>query len=172
MKGGAGSFHVPGAGLHNNARRHARPSCMVVKRIFFTLLGLLVFAVAWHFGSSDAVRQAFAPAPPPPPPFKFDNGTVRQYEPASAPDAGADTRPVHALRKCARGKEVVYTDRPCAEGFRDLSISQGTVNVVPAAVVATSRAASAPTGRATIRDALAPPDENLQQRRIDRIVDR
>ncbi len=65
-------------------------------------------------------------------PIVFDNGSVRERPAPAAPDAvtAKTSLPPGAMRKCVKGREVVYTQVPCASGFKEMAVGGTPVNVV------------------------------------------
>lgn len=148
---------------------------MSVTRVFAGLILLVLLSIGWRFSRSDTVQAWLHPPDRRPASIVFDNGTVRQTEPASGPvELGDPIRPPGGMRKCKKGKETVYTDRSCPPGTREVVIANGTVNVLPGQAPAPTDARS-PAGRlpqaSAIRDVLDVNDQGqLRQKRIDQVV--
>lgn len=126
---------------------------MLLKRIFLGFLVLLALAAAWRWRHSEFMRGLSGGAPAKPPAaFKFDNGSVRDATAASspAPVAAITDVPIGGVRKCKKGKEVVYTDGDCPKGTQEHAIKQGTVTVVPAQAAAPKPPVGAEPGQARI----------------------
>lgn len=139
------------------------------------VIGLSVVAAAgWRFGQSPTFQRWMAAEAPPAPAFRFDNGSARapdadveaEAAPASAPRAAS------GLRKCLRGTTVAYTDGPCPPGTREQDLTRGTVTVVPGQAPPKAVASQEPEPRRkTVRDVLAPPEENsLKDRRMEQVI--
>lgn len=148
---------------------------MALKSIFAALFVALLLSSFWRYRQSD-LFQGWMPAPAAKAkPIVFDNGTVREMAPA-VPSSAPLAAPValHAMRKCQRGTEVLYTDSPCKTGFRELPITRGVVTVLDGQPNAKA-VAGAQQGlpRATLHDVL---DEsgnaNLRDKRIERAINR
>lgn len=82
-------------------------------------------------------------------------------------DAAAP-RATQALRKCAQGDKMLYTDALCPPGSRELAVG-GQLSVVPSpAAQAKTSAASAPRN---VRELLVPADGvDLKAERIDALI--
>ncbi len=77
------------------------------------------------------------------------------------------------MRKCVRGDRVTYSNLTCPPGFRERTVSEDRVTVVPAIKATTSTPAPSGTSpHEKMREALdIQPDDKLRQRMIDRAVD-
>jgi len=91
--------------------------------------------------------------------IRFDNGSVRDgARPAASsadPALAAENEPGR-LKKCIRGKEVLYTDQACGPGARLAAIEGGNVTVLPSqqSAAKTPDRPEAPAGRRSLRDVL------------------
>lgn len=104
---------------------------MSVSKVFGALIVLLLLSIGWRLSQSSAVQAWLHPPDRRPAAITFDNGSVRQTEPASGPAlVGELIRPPGGMRKCKKGKATVYTDRSCPPGMQEEAISNGTVNVL------------------------------------------
>lgn len=142
------------------------------------LVGFAVLAVAstaWRYRHYEWVQGLLRPGGAGGAPILFDNGSVRDAaarHAASGTDQGlaAENEP-GKLKKCLRGKEVLYTDQACGPGARVAAIEGGNVTVLPShqgAAKAPERA-DPPTGRRTLRDAL---DVSGNSEFRDRVMER
>lgn len=94
---------------------------------------ILLLAYGWRYRNSALIQSWVHPEEPRPANIKFDNGTVRSTEPASAASAAAPAKvlPPNQFRRCSDGKSVIYTDRPCAPGSKELPpLNKGTMTVI------------------------------------------
>lgn len=94
---------------------------------------VLVLAYGWRYRHSAAVQGLVQTEDTRPASIKFDNGTVRVAEPASGASAAAPAKvlPPDQFRRCSDGKSVVYTDRPCPPGSKEMPpLNKGTMNVI------------------------------------------
>ncbi|WP_119964062.1 hypothetical protein [Simplicispira lacusdiani] len=142
------------------------------------LVGFAVLAVAstaWRYRHHELVQAVLRPGGAGGAPIRFDNGSVRDGAPrpaASGTDPGlaAENEP-GKLKKCIRGKEVLYTDQACGAGARVAAIEGGNVTVLPSppsAAKAPGRA-EPPTGRRTLHEALdVSGSEELRGRMMER----
>lgn len=107
---------------------------MTLRLIFWTAIITLVLGCVWRYSDPQLKQQLLHPESLQAKPFKFDNGSHRDDTPPAAPlskSAQAKAEPPPgALRKCAKGKEVVYTNVSCPAGFAAAQVKGGTVNVV------------------------------------------
>lgn len=104
-----------------------------VKFAILAFVVALVLAYVWRYRHSAVVQGLVQTEDTRPASIKFDNGTVRNTEPASAASAVAPAKvlPPDQFRRCSDGKSVVYTDRPCAPGSKELPPqNKGTLNVM------------------------------------------
>ena len=146
---------------------------MRLHHVFIALAVALVLAIGWHY--REPARELLAPAPVArTTPFKFDNGSIRDAERASAPGTGAP--PVAAavpggLRKCVRGTTVLYTDKTCPPGSREQGVRADNVTVLPATQPTAPQPAGgqAPPREPLLRE-LAGPDDTaaMREKAIDR----
>lgn len=104
---------------------------MNLKWIFGGAGVAIVLAFGWRAWQAGPLRAVWTEAPAPAA-IVFDNGSVRDLAPASAPASAV----VQALalkggmRKCVRRSEVIYTDRPCPHGMSEQGIDRSRFNVV------------------------------------------
>ena len=105
---------------------------MTLKTLFLGLSLVLLLAIAWSQRNSPAVQALLRSREVHAPNIRFDNGSVRDTSAASELASAPSDKPlsVTGVRKCARGATVVYTDKTCPPGSKQLAIANGTVNVV------------------------------------------
>ena len=140
----------------------AMPLHLNKKTLHRLLAGFAILALAstaWRYRDHELVRTLLRPQGAGGAAIRFDNGSARDAaaRPASSTDPAlaAENEP-GKLKKCIRGKEVLYTDQACGPGARVAAIEGGNVTVLPSqpgAAKAPERAEPA-TGRRTLRDAL------------------
>jgi hypothetical protein len=148
------------------------------QRAGIVLLVGVVGISAWRH-RDDAWVQALWRPEAPPKPVVFDNGSVRAAAqpmvPASAAAKGPDNLPGQ-MKKCIKGKQVVYTDQPCEAGAKVASVSGGNVTVVPSIApkpAAPAQGAQAPSGRSTLHDALdLNGNDNIRDKMMERAINR
>lgn len=131
---------------------------MSLKSLVSVLALVLLVAVGWRIRHAEFWR----PAPPAASarPIVFDNGTVRERVPASAPGQRRAAEPVlGAVRKCRRGAELSYTNHACPPGSREEPMG-GHVNVVE------GQRPAAPQAQA----ATDPAGPGLREQQIERAV--
>ena len=77
------------------------------------------------------------------------------------------------MRKCVRGDRVTYSNLTCPPGFRERTVSQDRVTVVPGVKAPPpTTVAKGATPHEQMREALdLQQDDKLRQRIIDRAVD-
>lgn len=141
---------------------------MVIRVIFFAAAIVLALSAAW---SKRVQLQALFEPEHAAKPIVFDNGTVRQYSPASASEQ-ADM-PVGALRKCMNKGEVIYTNVPCPVGHKEKPVAGPPVNVVAgqAVQVVKQPAMDGSKGASSLRDALdLSNDGQLKDRIMERAI--
>lgn len=146
---------------------------MRLSHVFIALAVALVLAIGWRYRAS--AQELLAPQPVArPAPFKFDNGSIRDAERASAPDTGAPPVAVAVpggMRKCVRAATVLYTDKTCPPGSREQVVRADKVTVLPGTQPAAVRPGGpeAPPRKPLLRE-LAGPDDSaaLREQAIDR----
>ena len=93
---------------------------------------LVVAALAvWRYWDSPAVQGLLRPEALRQR-IEFDNGSVRLPRFDAAPAAG-DSVPGHPpvrVRKCLKGKQILYTEFDCPAGTREQAIDAGSVTFV------------------------------------------
>lgn len=145
---------------------------MSVTKVFGGLILVLLLSMGWRLSKSNAVQSWLHPPDSRPAAITFDNGTVRQTEPASGPVVLGDLiRPPGGMRKCKKGKSTVYTDRSCPPGTQEVAITNGTVNVL-AGQAAPKPVGPSPEGHArgpaALREVLDVQDQSrLKDKRIE-----
>jgi len=119
---------------------------MTLKILFYSLLALLLAAIAWSQRDSDFVQSLVGTPHSPTARIRFDNGSVRDLAASAPASAPASDKPITltGVRKCSRAGVVVYTDKTCPPGSKELAIG-GTVNVVDGPA---GRSAPKPRGNA------------------------
>ncbi len=145
---------------------------MTLRVLSWVMLAAIVAAVGWRYRDADWVRGWARSGPAEPVRIHFDNGTVREYLPASTPDAAPLAGPA-GVRKCRRGSEISYVSGTCPAGSKEQPIAGGTVSVVPGAgAPKPPPAVAAGPRRSTLYDALDPSGEpNLRERAMERAID-
>lgn len=139
---------------------------MTLRWMVFAVAALLLASMAWRY---RAQASAWLAPEPPPRPIVFDNDASTPPPPPASAATGPQVRPPGTMRKCVRGGETSYTDRPCPPGFRERDLATDRVTVLPTAPAA---AASPPGKRKTLKQALDVADEDrLRERMIDRAVE-
>lgn len=119
---------------------------ITLKHLSIGAVALILLAVGWRYRNAEAVQRIINPPSHRRLAIEFDNGTVRQTGAASMPGTGraAQVLAPGAVRKCRRGAEITYTNQTCPPGHTEQSMSQGTVNVLPATAVAPGAPAGPP----------------------------
>lgn len=102
-----------------------------LSNIIRVLLLLMTVSVVWHHRLEllDLLATKAAVVKP----IVFDNGTVRQFAPASEPQAAISqpTIPHGVMRRCTKGSEVSYSSSACPPGAKEKALSTDRFNVVP-----------------------------------------
>ena len=113
-------------------------------------------------------------------PVVFDNGSVRDNAAPLAPSAsaaakGPDNLP-GPMKKCVRGKQVIYTDQPCESGAKVVAVTGGNLTVVPSLTPKAPAPTSAgPTqaDRSTLHQALdVHGQDNMRDKMMERAINR
>ncbi len=149
---------------------------MSLKVISAVVVGAIVASAAWHYRDSALAQSLLGTTPKPQPkPFVFDNGSVRDHAPASSEPGQpvASSLPQGALRKCAKGGEVIYTNVACPARYKELGVG-GNVNVVASAEAAkpAKAEASGASAPSKLHKALGmTPDERLRDRMMERAIE-
>ena len=127
---------------------------MSLKHVVIAFALVFLLAITWRVAQSDWAQGARATPAVAPLPIRFDNGTVRQYDNAAAVAARnkGQPLPLGKLRKCQRGAELSYTNSFCPPGTKELAVTRGTVNVMPAGPAAPAAAADTPAPQRTLRE--------------------
>ena len=109
---------------------------MTLKTILIATIVAILFATAWRFKDSEAIRGLVYTGQERVKKIEFDNGTVRSYFPASALGSTGISKgqAISGVRKCKRGEQIIYTDDVCPPGSKDQAIVNGIINVLPAAI--------------------------------------
>lgn len=131
---------------------------MTVRLIFGAALLALLVAAGWSLRNSPTLQGWLHPRGQHPPVITFDNGSVRQPAPAASDVAAVPIKAPGGVRKCRKGKTVVYTDRICPEGMAEEAVANGSVTVLPGQKPAASTAKAA-------SDAVG-----LREKRMERII--
>jgi len=123
----------------------------------------------------------------------FDNGSVRDGQPApDGPRVAAQSAP-GALRKCVRGERISYSNLGCPEGWREQAVARGQVNVIaappspsahrtattttpgspqPGAAPGAQGRPGAPGAQEALRQSVdLRRDEALRERQVERVID-
>ena len=149
------------------------------RRAGIVFLAGVVGMTAWRH-RDDAWVQALWRPEAPPKPVVFDNGSVRDsavpvQPPASAAAKGPDNLPGQ-MKKCIKGKQVVYTDQPCEAGAKVAAVTGGNVTVVPSNTpkpATQPQGGQAPAGRSTLHDALdLNSNDNIRDKMMERAINR
>ncbi len=148
---------------------------MQTKYIFQGFGALILASALWHYVGADMVRAWRQPVHPPVAKVKFQNdGPTIEAAVPIVPFSSAPKNipmPVSGARKCRRGSTVFYTDRDCPSGAKEHEIAGGSITVVKGQRPSTSSIQDTP--RPTVRDMLGTPnDNNIMEKRIDRVVNR
>ncbi len=109
---------------------------MVLRWIALGAAALVGVSIVINLARGSMVRDLFSPAPEKAPPIVFDNGSARDVPPPPAPAAASGPAPkTYAppglMRKCVRGDKVTYSNLDCPPGFKESTVSQEGVTVVP-----------------------------------------
>ncbi|MEL4180723.1 hypothetical protein [Roseateles sp. PN1] len=155
---------------------------MPLRYLLWIAIALLTLAAGWHVRNTEFVRDLINPGAGKARPIQFDNGSRREIaEPVKPPPGAAKPLPQGVMRKCLRGREVVYTDVACPAGYAQGDVSGGTVNTVAepgrqagatGTPASAGGAASAPGKKAALREVLDMNSNNdLRQRMMDRAID-
>ena len=144
---------------------------MSISRIFYGLALVLVLAVGWHYRNSDTVQSLIDPPSRHPVKVEFDNGTAHPPAPLQAVEP---PKSVAGVRKCKKGNAVIYTDGNCPPDSKELSISSGSVTVVPGQSVGSSISSNIPALPASpSRDANPGADEqSIRDKMMERVINR
>ncbi len=143
---------------------------MTFRSIFIAIAMLIALGAAWS--KRQSIGALLSPSQAPPRTIEFDNGTVRQYGPASNTSAQPQVMS-GGMRKCFKGQQISYTNMECPPGATEKPVAGPTVNVLPAQVAAKPNESST-TGKArpSLRESLdLARDVNLKDRMMDRVID-
>ena len=148
----------------------------VKRSVRYALIGLAVLVVAstvWRYRDHALVQAVLHPKGAARPDIRFDNGSVRDAagkDGDTATGIDAENEP-GKLKKCVRGKDVLYTDQACAAGSKVAAIEGGNVTVVPSRPQKAPERTESPTSRRTLRDALDVSDKaDWQDKREQRAI--
>ena len=147
---------------------------MLLRFIALAAAAALVLSIGFSLWRAGVFADWLRTRPDAPPPIVFDNGSVRELpQAASGPATVAALSPPGVLRKCVRGDRVTYSNLTCPPGFRERTVAQDKVNVVPAVLPTAGKAR--PDGQKPheqMRDALdLKRDDKLRQRMVDKAVE-
>jgi len=143
-----------------------------MKYIFISIAALVLASAGWHYrhgfsqlAAVDSVR---------PKPIVFDNGTVRDYTPASQASgvAAQVQQSPGSMRKCVKGSEVTYTNFACPQGFKEKAVATDRVTVLTdQKVVQPTQAPDGTAGKPVLSRALdVRVDEGAKDRAIERAM--
>jgi hypothetical protein len=146
---------------------------MALKAILCALVLALLASIGWRCRQSELI-QSWTRIEHESRPIVFDNGTAREVAP-SAPSSGPIGSPtaLHTLRRCQRGSEVVYTDNPCQQGFREQPVSRGSVSFLGGQTAPRGAASASPQPlpQSTLREVLGDSgNAGLRDKRIERAI--
>lgn len=150
------------------------------RRVGVVLLVGVAGISAWRH-HDDAWVQALWRPEPPRKPVVFDNGSVRDKAQPVLPSASATAKAPDNLpgqmKKCIRGKQVIYTDQACEAGAKVEAVTGGNITVVPSMTpkpaTPAQGATQAPTGRTTLHDALdLNGNDNIRDKMMERAINR
>lgn len=140
-----------------------------MRAVIFLLVVLLAASIGWRY---RAVFADWLQPEPPPKPFVWDNGSVRDTPPASAPaPVQATAPPVGAMRKCVKGSETTYTNFSCPPGFKEAAIKNDRVTVVAGTPVPKPEGAKQGEATSALHEALdLKRDDELKRRVMERAM--
>jgi hypothetical protein len=143
---------------------------MELRRLAWLALALLAVAGLWRVTHHPAVKDWWADQHHKPVPFQFDNGTVREYQPASAPTEQAQALPPGTMRRCKRGTETSYANSACPPGSKEFPMSGGTLSVVTLGGPQPA-AAAASAAKPVLREVIDPHEAaELRERQLNRAI--
>ncbi len=148
---------------------------MHLRLVALAAAAALLLSLAFSLWRGGSLRDWLRPTPGKAPEIVFDNGSVRDLpqHAASQPSRVAALSPPGVLRKCVRGDQVTYSNLTCPPGFRERTVSQAGVTVVPA-VRRAGQESGPPSAKPheAMREALdMKRDDRLRQRMIDRAIE-
>lgn len=153
------------------------------KKTHLLILGVgvaMVAATAWRYRSAQWLQQLTQVDGPTQVNIKFDNGSVRDKPLGDNTEATANPTPQRSqenalgkVKKCLRGKEVIYTDQPCALDAKAAPIQGGSFTVMESAAAKTQGTSSRQPGPKALRDALdISGDDKLRDKMMERVINR
>lgn len=139
---------------------------MLLKTVFTGLLLLMLGAIGWSQRNAPWLQDMLGTNHSPPATIRFDNGSVRDANAASEPASAPSDKPLTltGVRKCLRGNVVVYTDKTCPPGSKQMAIG-GTVNVV-----CSQQPRAAPEARPQGKANAQAAEPTLRERYIESVV--
>lgn len=151
---------------------------MTIKHIFWGLLFMVLASIGWRYKNAEAVQNFLHPQPTQVADIQFDKMEPPSAGPAPGPgesmkpvsQAAPVARKVGGMRKCKKGREVIYTDGDCPTGSKELGMNGGSLTVVQSP--SDTATPEKDTPRPNVRNLLVDPekDAELRNKRMDRIV--
>jgi hypothetical protein len=136
-----------------------------LKKIAISFAVVFAALSIWKYRNSDFIQSIVQSQDPKKPAIQFDNGTVRQYQRPTEAELKAEPKTPGVMRKCKNGDKISYTNSWCPPGAKELTLTNGTVNVVEGN--AANAKSAKPKNDSKELNEKDIPEVSLSQRRID-----
>ncbi|MBI5256543.1 MAG: hypothetical protein HY855_08595 [Burkholderiales bacterium] len=143
---------------------------MMASKTILAILGLAALAAAgWHYRDTEPLRSFLHPA------RGAAGAAAGGTGGAAGPGRGAAASQFKLLRKCVKDGQPTYTDDACPPGSQEQPMTGGAVTVLPALREAPTLKLPSAAGPAasgpSLREALLPPgNDNLRDKRMERVI--
>jgi hypothetical protein len=153
----------------------------VIRNARYVVVGLVVVVIgrmAWSHRNEDWIRNFLRPDGTAKIDIRFHNGSVLDGAVIlSQPRSSARTFEVEntpgKMKKCTRGREVVYTDQLCPAGAEVAAVNGGNVTVLDANKPKTEAPTTSQDRRTSLRDALdLSGNENIREKMVERAINK
>lgn len=153
----------------------------VIRNARYLAVGLVVVVIgrmAWDHRNDGWIQKFLRPDGPAKVDIRFDNGSIRDAAVILGQPPGASNNRVventpGLLKKCVRGREVVYTDQLCPTGATVTAVNGGNVTVLDANKPKKEERITSQDRRTSLRDALdLSGNENIRDKMMERAINK
>jgi hypothetical protein len=136
-----------------------------LKKIAISIAVVFVALNVWKYWNSEFIQSIVHSQDPKKPTIQFDNGTVRQYQRPTEAELKVEPKAAGVLRKCKDGDKISYTNTWCPPGAKELTLTNGTVNVIEGSSLESKNTKNKNDSKELNEKSV--PEASLSQRRID-----
>jgi len=134
--------------------------------------------MAWSHRNDEWVQKLLRPDGAAKIDIQFDNGSVRDaavilgQPPGTSSNRAVENTP-GTMKKCLRGREVVYTDQLCPAGAMVAAVNGGNVTVLEANKPKKNERTPSQDRHTSLRDALdLSGNENIREKMVERAINK